>query len=145
MSSAVTKMPRTKTRPLVMLALSPPHVFSLGAAMGMVGVTLLTPPAALLGAANIFLYTSVYTPMKRTSIYNTWVGAVVGGIPPLMGYVSACGSLTPDAFLLFLLVFAWQFPHFNSLSYNLRKQYSRAGYHMMCVLDERLNKITSLR
>jgi hypothetical protein len=61
-----------------------------------------------LGAANIVLYAGVYTPMKQLSIYNTWVGAVVGAIPPLMGWAAAAGELEPGAWVLAAALFSWQ-------------------------------------
>merc|ERR1719222_1712042 len=84
---------------------------------------------ASLGALTLFLYTLVYTPMKRTSVYNTWIGSVGGAIPPLMGYCGGTGDVDAGALLLGAVLFAWQFPHFNALSWNLRSDYSRAGYH----------------
>lgn len=94
------------------------------------------PLTAALGAANILLYTAVYTPMKRTSVYNTHAGSIVGAIPPLMGwaatgarYVSTCSLINkvrsfsyaslwlPGAWVLAGILYAWQFPHFNSLSW----------------------------
>ena len=82
---------------------------------------------ASLSLLNLILYTSVYTPMKRVSILNTWVGSVVGAIPPLIGWSAATGSLEPGAFILAAILYSWQFPHFNSLSWNLRPDYSKAG------------------
>ncbi|KOB77378.1 Uncharacterized protein OBRU01_04200, partial [Operophtera brumata] len=84
-----------------------------------------------LGATNLILYTSVYTPMKRMSILNTWLGSVVGAIPPLMGWAGCTGSLDSGALVLAAILYSWQFPHFNALSWNLRPDYSRAGYRMM--------------
>jgi protoheme IX farnesyltransferase len=69
----------------------------------------------------------MYTAMKRTSVYNTWVGSIVGAIPPVMGWTAVTGSIDPQAILLGGILFAWQFPHFNALSWNLRNDYSRAG------------------
>ena len=66
--------------------------------------------------------------MKRVTVANTWVGSLVGAIPPLMGWASATGNLDASAFVLGGILFAWQFPHFNSLSWNLRPDYSKAGY-----------------
>jgi heme o synthase len=81
------QMSRTKTRVVVRNAIAPNHAFSAGAVSGIMGVSILSflvnPVTAVLGASNILLYTAVYTPMKRTSIYNTWVGAVVGALPPM--------------------------------------------------------------
>ena len=102
--------------------------------------------AAGIGLANLFLYTTVYTPMKRLTVYNTWVGSVVGALPPLIGWVSASGgTLDPGAFVLAGILFAWQFPHFNALSWNLRPDYSKAGYRMMSVTDPGLCRRTTLR
>lgn len=80
------------------------------------------------GMANIFLYTSVYTPLKRVSILNTWAGSVVGALPPLMGWAACVGTLNPGAFVLAGILYSWQFPHFNALSWNLRADYSRGMY-----------------
>ncbi|KAF0299238.1 Protoheme IX farnesyltransferase, mitochondrial [Amphibalanus amphitrite] len=104
-----------------------------------------SPLAAALGAANFLLYTAVYTPLKRVTIANTWVGAVVGGVPPLMGWAAATGSLAPGAWLLAGLLYAWQFPHFNALSWNLRKDYARAGYRIMAVTHPDLTRRVALR
>ena len=93
--------------------------------------------------------------MKRTSIFNTWVGSVgrhsitdlkwticlsilslqVGALPPLMGYAGCTGYLDAGGLLVGAVLYAWQFPHFNALSWNLRSDYSRAGYKMMAVAD----------
>ncbi|KAF5896799.1 protoheme IX farnesyltransferase, mitochondrial, partial [Clarias magur] len=77
----------------------PLHAVSFALACGIPGVTLLTlavnPLTGFLGALNIFLYTCCYTPLKRLSITNTWVGSVVGAIPPVMGWTAASGALDP--------------------------------------------------
>lgn len=81
------------------LLISPLHAVSFALACGVPGVALLTlavnPLTGFLGALNIFLYTCCYTPLKRLSITNTWVGAVVGAIPPVMGWTAATGCLEP--------------------------------------------------
>lgn len=78
---------------------SPLHAVSFALACGVPGVALLAlavnPLTGFLGALNIFLYTCCYTPLKRLSIANTWVGAVVGAIPPVMGWTAATGCLEP--------------------------------------------------
>ena len=115
---------------------------------------------AFLGGLNIVLYAGVYTPMKRISVLNTWVGAVVGGIPPLMGWAAAAGQNATDSggwkellfsedsaggWLLAGLLFAWQFPHFNSLSWPIREEYKQAGYRMLVWTNARLNGRVALR
>ncbi|KAI9014134.1 UbiA prenyltransferase family-domain-containing protein [Hyaloraphidium curvatum] len=143
------QMARTRNRVLVRHLLSPTHAFTFGTVAGIVGVGVLyhfvNPITALLGGLNIILYTAVYTPLKRTSIANTWVGAVVGAIPPMMGWTAVTGTIDPGALLLGGILYAWQFPHFNSLSWNLRADYSKAGYRMMSVIDPKLTTRVSLR
>ncbi|XP_017557257.1 protoheme IX farnesyltransferase, mitochondrial [Pygocentrus nattereri] len=144
-----SNMNRTKNRPLVRGQISPLHAVSFALACGIPGVTLLTlavnPLTGFLGALNIFLYTCCYTPLKRLSITNTWVGSVVGAIPPIMGWTAAMGSLDPGALLLGGFLYSWQFPHFNALSWNLREDYSRGGYRMMSVTHPALCKRVALR
>lgn len=144
-----SNMNRTKNRPLVRGQISPLHAVSFAVACGVPGITLLSlavnPLTGFLGALNIFLYTCCYTPLKRLSISNTWVGAVVGAIPPVMGWTAATGALEPGALLLGAFLFSWQFPHFNALSWNLREDYSRGGYRMMSVTHPALCKRVALR
>ncbi|KAK2820626.1 hypothetical protein Q5P01_023585 [Channa striata] len=144
-----SNMNRTKNRPLVRGQISPLHAVSFALACGVPGVTLLTlavnPLTGFLGALNIFLYTCCYTPLKRLSITNTWVGALVGAIPPVMGWTAATGCLEPGALLLGAFLYSWQFPHFNALSWNLREDYSRGGYRMMSVTHPGMCKRVALR
>ncbi|XP_026677599.1 protoheme IX farnesyltransferase, mitochondrial isoform X1 [Diaphorina citri] len=147
-----SQMSRTKNRVLVRGVLSPLHALGFALASSAAGTAMLyfgvNGLTAALGLFNMVLYTSVYTPMKRISIANTWVGSVVGAIPPLMGWAACTGSLldgSGGAFLLSAILFTWQFPHFNALSWNLRPDYSRAGYRMMAVTNPDLCRLTSLR
>ncbi|KAF7732593.1 Protoheme IX farnesyltransferase, mitochondrial [Apophysomyces ossiformis] len=143
------QMLRTRNRVLGRRQLSQFHAFSFGVLTGTTGVatlaTMVNPLTAALGAANILLYTAVYTPMKRASIANTWAGAVVGAIPPMMGWAAVTNALDPGAWVLGAILYAWQFPHFNALAWNLRADYSKAGYRMMAVTDPKLNARVSLR
>ncbi|XP_042364314.1 protoheme IX farnesyltransferase, mitochondrial [Plectropomus leopardus] len=144
-----SNMNRTKNRPLVRGQISPLHAVSFALACGIPGVALLTlavnPLTGFLGALNIFLYTCCYTPLKRLSITNTWVGAVVGAIPPVMGWTAATGCLDLGALLMGGFLYSWQFPHFNALSWNLREDYSRGGYRMMSVTHPGMCKRVALR
>lgn len=144
-----SNMNRTKNRPLVRGQISPLHAVCFALACGVPGLALLTgavnPLTGFLGALNIFLYTCCYTPLKRLSISNTWVGAVVGAIPPVMGWTAATGCLEPGALLLGGFLYSWQFPHFNALSWNLREDYSRGGYRMMSVTHPGMCKRVALR
>ncbi|XP_014340148.1 protoheme IX farnesyltransferase, mitochondrial isoform X1 [Latimeria chalumnae] len=166
-----SNMNRTKNRPLVrgqisvsyvpfdscmscvqhseILCISPLHAISFAVCCAVPGVALLTfglnPLTGALGAFNIFLYSCCYTPLKRVSILNTWVGSVVGAIPPVMGWTAATGSLNIGALLLGGILYSWQFPHFNALSWNLREDYSRGGYRMMSVTHPALCKRVAFR
>lgn len=90
------RMSRTRNRPLVRMLVSRRAALLFAIACGVVGAAALqwgvNPTVAFLGVANIALYAGVYTPMKRLSVLNTWVGALVGGIPPLMGWAAAAGE-----------------------------------------------------
>ena len=144
-----SQMNRTRNRVLVKGLLTPLHAMSFAVVSGATGALLLwnfvNPAASMLAVTNLILYTSIYTPMKRLSILNTWVGSVVGAIPPVIGWVSATGTLDVGALVLGGILYTWQFPHFNSLSWNLRPDYSRAGYRMMSVTDPELCKRVALR
>lgn len=144
-----SQMSRTQNRVLVRARLSPLHVVLFAVATGVMGVSVLTSQVngltAALGAATLVLYTSVYTPMKRLSIVNTWVGSVVGALPPLMGWAACTGGIDAGGLVLAGILYSWQFPHFNALSWNLRADYSRAGYRMMCVTNAPLCRRVTLR
>ncbi|XP_077979784.1 protoheme IX farnesyltransferase, mitochondrial-like [Glandiceps talaboti] len=144
-----SQMARTRNRVLVQQLISPLHAVSFAAISGTAGVALLAlganPLTAALGLGNLALYTLVYTPMKRVSIVNTWIGAVVGAVPPIMGWAACTGHLDYGALLLAGFLYAWQFPHFNALSWNLRGDYSRGGYRMMATTDPGLCRRVALR
>ncbi|RPA74273.1 mitochondria protoheme IX farnesyltransferase [Ascobolus immersus RN42] len=154
------QMTRTRNRPLVRKLLSTRNAILFAVGTGLTGATLLyygvNPTVAGLGALNILLYAGVYTPMKRVSVLNTWVGAIVGGIPPLMGWAAASGAHAlsgttseilshPGGWLLAGLLFAWQFPHFNALSWTIKEEYKRAGYVMASWKYPKLNARVALR
>lgn len=143
------QMSRTRNRLLVRSVITPLHVVGFATGSVAMGTSLLyfgcNSLTAFLGVTNLVLYTSVYTPLKRVSIINTWVGSIVGALPPLMGWAGCTGALGPGAWVMAAILYAWQFPHFNALSWNLRPDYSRAGYRMMAVTDPGLCRRTTLR
>lgn len=143
------QMSRTRDRVLVRGLLRPQEVVIYGSTVGVLGVTTLAatvnPLTAVLGGLNIFLYAGVYTPSKRLHIANTWIGSVVGAIPPLMGWAAATGGLDLASLTLAGVLYSWQFPHFNALSWSYRADYSRAGYKMMSVTDPSLCRRVTLR
>jgi len=133
-------MRRTRQRPLPTGRISTTHAASFGAATGAASTALLAaftnPATAFLGAANILLYAGVYTPLKRKHNLNTWVGAVVGAIPPVMGWTAAGGDLfAAEVALLGSTLFLWQFPHFFSLAWLAKEDYARGRYCMVPVSD----------
>ncbi|KAI4217579.1 MAG: hypothetical protein LQ351_000175 [Letrouitia transgressa] len=157
-------MSRTRNRVLVrgLIGRRGALVFAALAGLGGVGGLWfgVNPTVAFLGGFNIWLYAGVYTPLKRLSVLNTWVGAVVGGIPPLMGWTAAAGqSANGDegwrellfgqesvgGWLLAALLFAWQFPHFNALSWTIRDEYKQAGYRMLAWTNSRMNGRVAFR
>ncbi len=105
---------------------------ALGFAELALGVNLL---AALLGAFTLGSYLFVYTPLKQRSHLSTVIGALPGAMPPLMGYAAAHGSLTPEAWTLFAILFIWQFPHFLAIAWMYREDYARAGIRMLPVVE----------
>uniref|UniRef100_A0A0K0DXJ2 Protoheme IX farnesyltransferase, mitochondrial n=1 Tax=Strongyloides stercoralis TaxID=6248 RepID=A0A0K0DXJ2_STRER len=144
-----SQMKRTQNRLLVTNKISPLHAFTFANICALTGGSLLyygcNPLSTLLGFVNVALYAGIYTPMKRHHIGSTWIGAIVGAIPPVIGYVAISGQLDLPALVLAAIQYSWQFPHFNGLSWNLRADYSRAGYRVMCVTDEKLCRKTTLR
>lgn len=157
------QMSRTRNRPLVRGLISPRGALVFALLTGTIGTAALAygvnPTTAFLGAANIVLYAGVYTPLKRISVVNTWVGALVGGLPPLMGWTAAASQyahagtwdellLGPDSvggWLCAALLFAWQFPHFNALSWSIRDEYKAAGYRMLAWVNPARNARVALR
>jgi len=91
--------------------------------------------AALLGAFTLVTYLFIYTPLKQRSHLSTVIGALPGAMPPLMGYAASHGSLTPEAWTLFAILFIWQFPHFLAIAWMYREDYARAGIRMLPVVE----------
>ncbi|EEA22036.1 hypothetical protein EYB25_006731 [Talaromyces marneffei] len=158
-------MSRTRNRPLVRGLVSTRGALIFAIATSLVGVGLLyigtNPTVAGLSAANVVLYGFIYTPMKRVHVINTWIGAIVGAIPPMMGWVAAAGQTATTGhdtwkdmlfseesiggWILASMLFAWQFPHFNSLSHLIRFEYKAAGHQMMCWVNPARNARVALR
>jgi protoheme IX farnesyltransferase len=132
-------MERTRTRPLPAARIAPPRALAFGVVLSAAGVALLAARVnlltALLGAASVLLYVLLYTPLKRRSPVCTFVGAVPGAIPPVMGWTAARDALAPGAAALFAILFLWQLPHFFAIAWMFREDYARAGFPMLSVLD----------
>jgi protoheme IX farnesyltransferase len=90
---------------------------------------------AVLGALTLFLYLAVYTPAKRVSSLSTLIGAIPGAMPPLMGFTASYGRIGPEGFLLFVILFLWQIPHFLAIAWIYREDYRRADLPILSVVD----------
>jgi len=133
-------MSRTKKRPLPAgeVSISAASVFGMTTGAAGTGMLLActNPTVAALGLGNIALYAGAYTYSKRITELNTWLGSVVGAIPPLMGWIAADGLMTaPEPYALGGLLFLWQFPHFFALSWLHREDYARGGFKMIATND----------
>ena len=91
----------------------------------------INPKSALFGAVSIFLYTSVYTPLKPVTPLCVFVGAIPGAIPFMLGWVAATNNFGMEAGFLFLIQFFWQFPHFWAIGWLQDEEYKKAGFNML--------------
>ena len=127
-------MDRTKNRPVPSGRMSPNVALLVASLLTLVGLTLLymiNPKTAMFGAISIFLYTSVYTPLKTITSLSVFVGAFPGAIPFMLGWVAATGDFGIEAGTLFLIQFFWQFPHFWAIGWFLYEDYAKAGIFML--------------
>jgi heme o synthase len=126
------QMRRTARRPLASGRLKPAAVLWFGIALSVVGSVYLAVAvnvlASLLTAATLLSYLFLYTPLKRKTPLCTLVGAFPGAMPPLIGWAAASGKLNFQAWILYAILFLWQFPHFMAIAWMYREDYSRAGY-----------------
>ncbi|HUN79978.1 MAG TPA: heme o synthase [Phycisphaerae bacterium] len=132
-------MIRTADRPIPAGRLTPLEALTFGTICGIVGsaylVLFVNLWAASLAGATILLYLFAYTPLKRVTAWNTWVGAVPGALPPLIGFAAAHRGLTALAWMLFAVLFIWQLPHFFAIAWMYREDYARGGYRMLATVD----------
>ena len=127
-------MDRTKNRPVPSGKMSVRAAFVLGALLTIMGIGILysiNPKTAMFGAISIFLYTSVYTPLKTITPLSVFVGAFPGAIPFMLGWVAATNNFGIEAGTLFLIQFFWQFPHFWAIGWFLFDDYKKAGFFML--------------
>ncbi len=133
------RMKRTAHRPLPAERMSPETALWFGAVSASVGILYLAVMVnwltACIGAATLLTYNLIYTPMKRFTWLNTIVGAVPGALPPVMGWTAARGTLSPESWMLFAVLFFWQIPHFMAIAWLYREDYERGGFVMLPHLD----------
>lgn len=129
------RMKRTSSRPLPEGRITNQEalVFALAVAIG--GLVILgnhfNLASTLLGVIGLISYAFVYTPMKQVSPFSVFVGAIPGGLPPLIGWVAVTGAIDTGGLLLFAFQFFWQFPHFWAIAWRLDEDYQRAGFKML--------------
>ena len=132
-------MRRTASRPLPSGQLAPRQAFWFALSLlgfGTLYLALATNALATgLGIATSVLYLGAYTPLKRRTTLATFVGSFPGAVPPLIGWAAARGSLNIEAWVLFAMMFLWQFPHFDAISWVYREDYKRAGIKMLPTVD----------
>ena len=131
--------PHRRPVPSPPAASPPPRALAFGVALSVagfadlwLGVNLL---AALLGLFTLLSYLFLYTPLKSRSWLSTTIGAFPGAMPPMIGFAAAHGSITNEAWVLFAILFLWQFPHFYSIAWMYRDDYARAGIRMLPVVE----------
>ncbi|WP_161641276.1 heme o synthase [Flavobacterium undicola] len=127
-------MDRTKNRPVPSGRMSSNMALVVASLLTLIGLSLLymiNPKTAMFGAISIFLYTSVYTPLKTLTSLSVFVGAFPGAIPFMLGWVAATGDFGIEAGTLFLIQFFWQFPHFWAIGWFLYEDYEKAGFFML--------------
>jgi protoheme IX farnesyltransferase len=132
-------MRRTASRPLPSGQLQPREALWFGVILSVTGAVDLYFTAGMLASALGILtslsYLLAYTPLKKRTVWATAVGAFPGAIPPMIGWVAATGTLDRGAWLLFAILFLWQFPHFYAIAWMYREDYARAGILMLPVVD----------
>lgn len=133
------RMRRTAARPLPTGKLDPARALLFGALLTVVAelylAFLVNPLTALLGATVVVGYLFCYTPLKTRTSLSTIVGAFPGAMPPVLGWTGASGHLGVEAWALFAILFAWQFPHFLAIAWMYREDYARAGIVMLPVVE----------
>jgi protoheme IX farnesyltransferase len=131
-------MNRTKMRPIPAGTVTPVQALTFGVAASVIGalelLIFVNVLAAGLGLLTSVGYLFVYTPLKRKGPICTTIGAFPGAMPPLIGYAAARGCLTVQAWVLFAILFLWQFPHFHAIAWLYREDYERAGIKMLAVV-----------
>jgi protoheme IX farnesyltransferase len=132
-------MRRTESRPLPSGKLAPMQALLFGAGLSIVAITYLAISVnaltAALGVVTFASYLFVYTPLKTRTTLSTVLGAVPGAMPPLIGWVAARNEASIEAWVLFAILFLWQFPHFLAIAWMYREDYGRAGIKMLPVVE----------
>jgi protoheme IX farnesyltransferase len=127
-------MKRTMNRPIPSGRMSVNSALTIAivlTVLGVISLYFLNPKTAMFGAISIFLYTSVYTPLKTITPLSVFVGALPGAIPFMLGWVAATNEFGIEPGTLFMIQFFWQFPHFWALAWMLDEDYKKGGFKML--------------
>ncbi|WP_091895263.1 heme o synthase [Polaribacter sp. KT25b] len=127
-------MLRTQNRPLPTNRMTVNVALTIAVLFTILGISILysiNPKTALFGAVSIFIYTSVYTPLKSVTPLSVFVGAIPGAIPFMLGWVAATDHFGIEAGMLFMIQFFWQFPHFWAIGWLQFEEYKKAGFNML--------------
>jgi len=127
-------MDRTKNRPIPAGTISVKAAFVIATLLTVIGLVvlyLINPKSAMFGAISIFMYVSLYTPLKTKTPLAVFVGAFPGAIPFMLGWVAATNEFGIEPGTLFLMQFLWQFPHFWAIGWFLYDDYEKAGFFML--------------
>lgn len=133
-------MDRTKSRPIPAGLISSQTALYFGLVQSIVGFIVLwifvNKLTAMLGLTTIVLYLFVYTPLKKITWLNTTIGAIPGAMPALGGWAASSNELSPNAWILFAILFLWQHPHFYAIALMCKNDYKRAGFKMLPVIEK---------
>ena len=108
--------------------------FILASVLVIAGIGILyviNPQTAMFGAISIFMYVSLYTPLKTRTPLSVFVGAFPGAIPFMLGWVAATNDFGIEPGSLFMIQFFWQFPHFWAIGWFLYDDYKKGGFFML--------------
>lgn len=139
-------MPRTRRRPLPQGRVTPGSVLATGVGLSVTGVAVLLlagPLPSLIALACVVSYVALYTPMKTRSTMATFIGAIPGALPPLIGWSAASNGtgftpmLDAGGLALFSIMFIWQIPHFMAIAWMYKEDYRAGGYLVLPVVDDK--------
>jgi len=125
---------RTRYRPIPSGRMSVNTAFIIASTFTILGLLVLyiiNPKTAMFGAVSIFLYVSIYTPLKTRTPLSVFVGAFPGAIPFMLGWVAATNEFSIEPGTLFMIQFFWQFPHFWAIGWWLFDDYKKGGFFML--------------
>ena len=132
-------MNRTRFRPIPTGLISPKNTMQFGMVLILIGSVVLYAKVnqliVILALITTLLYLFIYTPLKRITWLNTSIGAIPGSLPPVGGWVAATGTLDPEAWVLFAILFFWQHPHFFAIAFMCKDDYERAELKMLPVME----------